>query len=626
MQRQGGKVSHPAADASALADSAHALAQQLNGLHHGSAVPAGSSRSLSVSDAADGSPKPRGVNLDSPPHASSKRSKSPGGRTGVQSAGAEEIADGRRSRSLLVSMSDEFNRSTSEGSMESNREGSVSASSATDRASRPSSKSETGKHHLKNGDQMVLRQLSNRGGSGSIKSLEEDMKRTDHASCAFRTLRAVVGNPHWEGFFAVLVFLNTLIMLGREELLGIQEGARLGIYEVYGSEDFMQSWGYQAKHVMLVVEVIFAVLFTIEIGFTFTYDLWTLKLGARCQFRAPFWRQPLEIVDACVIWISNLILLSDMGGPLAKLKFLRILRLLRLLRLIRLVRRFHFLDSLHLMTTALAGSFGSLCFSAMLLFVILTVFAMLFTTSVRWQYFHDESTLSDETKTQLFLYFGTYSRSMLSMFELALANWPQICRFLMEEVHESFGIFCMFYKWSVGVAAIAVINGVFMQEIFSVAANDEFIMVRARMRQSRQHSEAITRLFKMADQDGSGTLSKEELAYVLGKPAIRTWLEAMELRCADANMIFELISDGRDEVSIEAFIQGIGRLKGPARNIDVVSVLDILKKHQDENTRRQEKVMKRQMTIFAEAASAMRPQRSSSSSRSNSPEGSQIHV
>merc|ERR1711920_304311 len=112
-------------------------------------------------------------------------------------------------------------------------------------------------------------------------------------------------------------------------------------------------------------------------------------------------------------------------------------------------------------------------------------------------------------------YFGTYTRSMLSMFELTLANWPIICRFLVDEIHEVLGVFCVLYKLSIGFALIGVINGVFIQESFSVATNDEFIMVRKRMRQMKQHAERITRLFQLADENGDGMLSKDELEDML---------------------------------------------------------------------------------------------------------------
>mmetsp|Transcript_95223 Transcript_95223/g.255672 ORF Transcript_95223/g.255672 Transcript_95223/m.255672 type:complete len:85 (+) Transcript_95223:1-255(+) len=45
-------------------------------------------------------------------------------------------------------------------------------------------------------------------------------------------------------------------------------------------------------------------------------------------------------------------------------------------------------------------------------------------------------------------------------------------------------------------------------------------------------------------------------------------------------MLFTLIAGDGNEVTIDQFVAGIGRLKGFARNIDVIAVLDILQQHQ----------------------------------------------
>lgn len=36
----------------------------------------------------------------------------------------------------------------------------------------------------------------------------------------------------------------------------------------------------------------------------------------------------------------------------------------------------------------------------------------------------------------VYTYFGTFSRSLLTMFEITLANWPPVCRALTENVTE----------------------------------------------------------------------------------------------------------------------------------------------------------------------------------------------
>jgi len=226
------------------------------------------------------------------------------------------------------------------------------------------------------------------------------------------------------------------------------------------------------------------------------------------------------------------------------------------------------------MTTAIKGSLGALMFSSMLLITILTLFAMVLTNVLRAAYLGENSPLEPEKQQELFRYFGTYSRSMLSMFELALANWPTVTRFMVEELHECFGPICVVWKLSIGFAVVGVINGVFIRETFSVAESDEFIMIRSRMRQVLQHKDRMRRLFQLADRDKDGVLGHEEFRRVFEKPAIKAWLEAMDLRCDDADTLFALIAGSMDGViSEEELIRGIAQLKGPARNVDLLTLV-----------------------------------------------------
>mmetsp|Transcript_53712 Transcript_53712/g.143146 ORF Transcript_53712/g.143146 Transcript_53712/m.143146 type:complete len:174 (+) Transcript_53712:1-522(+) len=163
---------------------------------------------------------------------------------------------------------------------------------------------------------------------------------------------------------------------------------------------------------------------------------------------------------------------------------------------------------------------------------------------------------------------------MLSMFELALANWPTLTRFMVEELHECFGPICVLWKLSIGFAVVGVINGVFIKETFSVAESDEFIMIRSRMRQIVQHKERMRRLFQLADKNKDGVLGREQFRRVFEKPTIKAWLEAMDLRCDNADTLFALIAGSMDGVISEGeLITGIAKLKGPARNVDLLTLV-----------------------------------------------------
>merc|ERR1712060_806088 len=86
----------------------------------------------------------------------------------------------------------------------------------------------------------------------------------------------------------------------------------------------------------------------------------------------------------------------------------------------------------------------------------------------------------------------------------------------------------------------------------------------------------MSKLFNKADEDGSGSLSRDELRKILTDKKVKTWLAAMDLEVDDSNLLFDFISSSPDpeaELKLEELIDGISRLRGPARSIDVVALM-----------------------------------------------------
>merc|ERR1712078_260290 len=104
------------------------------------------------------------------------------------------------------------------------------------------------------------------------------------------------------------------------------------------------------------------------------------------------------------------------------------------------------------------GSLSALGWAIVLLAVIQMILALVITGLLFETYFLDESQPAYERR-QVFEYFGTFTRAMLSMFEMTLANWPPICRLLSEQVSEYFVAFCLLHKLTVGFAVVGIING-----------------------------------------------------------------------------------------------------------------------------------------------------------------------
>merc|ERR1719498_1449333 len=164
--------------------------------------------------------------------------------------------------------------------------------------------------------------------------------------------------------------------------------------------------------------------------------------------------------------------------------------------------------------------------------------ALFLTQTLHATYFSDvyASTLSGadlEKHRKLFEYFGSFTRCLLSMFELTLANWPPVTRLLSEEVSEWFMILCLIHKITIGFAVIGVINGVILQETFKVAQTDDMVMVRQKKRATAILRKKMTLLFEALDNSGDGELDYEEFATISEIPEVKTWLAAMEIETED---------------------------------------------------------------------------------------------
>jgi len=178
-----------------------------------------------------------------------------------------------------------------------------------------------------------------------------------------------------------------------------------------------------------------------------------------------------------------------------------------------------------------------------------------------------------EMKRKLYEYFGSFTRCLLSMFELTLANWPPVTRLLAEEVSEWFMIVCVAHKLTIGFAVIGVINGVILQETFKIAATDDMLMVRQKKRSTDMFRKKMTALFQALEHSDDGELDFAEFQIIAHVPEVKAWLSAMDIETDDLETLFMLIdADGSGTVPCEELISRIPRVKGPARSLDLLAL------------------------------------------------------
>eukprot|EP00439_Symbiodinium_sp_Y106_P069598 s695_g12.t1 len=360
-------------------------------------------------------------------------------------------------------------------------------------------------------------------------------------------LQRIVRHPAIDCTMSFLIVCNAMVFAFEAQYRGFEMAEALGFKRDEISVTAHELWP-GAEDVFPVIEMFFGVIFTIEV---------VLRLYAeRLHFFAEGWN-----------WLDATVVLVWLFGKIWRTlpvnsQILRLGRLFRLLRMLRLVRRMKEFDALFLMTTAIRSSFMVLGWTIALLFVCQMLFALIVQQFLYGFYFDENADAAGkEAQLRVFEYFGTFTRALLSLFEMTLANWPPVC---------------LFHKLTMGFAVVGVINGVLMQETFKVAHMDDTVMVREKQRAMRTHVSKMSALFHDADTSGDGRLDIEEFKTILQHYEVKIWLAAMDLDVSDVEELFDMLDTGGDgRLSAEELVNGVSRLRGAARAMDMKRIAQV---------------------------------------------------
>mmetsp|Transcript_32072 Transcript_32072/g.69247 ORF Transcript_32072/g.69247 Transcript_32072/m.69247 type:complete len:126 (+) Transcript_32072:1419-1796(+) len=86
----------------------------------------------------------------------------------------------------------------------------------------------------------------------------------------------------------------------------------------------------------------------------------------------------------------------------------------------------------------------------------------------------------------------------------------------------------------------------------------------------RSQLRALKGVFIEIDDDGSETITSNELEAAMNKPALMHQMESMDISTRDLRTLFRIMdSDGSGEISFEEFIDGCMHLQGTAQSLQV---------------------------------------------------------
>lgn len=300
-------------------------------------------------------------------------------------------------------------------------------------------------------------------------------------------------------------------------------------------------------------DIIFASVFVIDVGLRII--LLHLKFWKN-------WVNYLDILVTAVSLVEIIIWLLPLDAA-----FFRLVRFGKLARTLRMVTMTSILSSLQLLTKCLGASIDMLFWTFCLLTFMQCVAGLAVNTLCR-NYLHDESH-DLEIRKQIFQYYGTFTRSLLTMFEVLFANWGPPCRLLVDNVSEWFSLFFLMYRCVIGFAVLNVVSAVFVQQTMKMANSDEELAFRQKEKETASYARKVRKLFQHMDDSGDGALNVEEFAKLVSSPKLNFWMSQLELEYHDLLSLFEFMDNGDGQITLTEFIEGSTRLRGSAKALDV---------------------------------------------------------
>eukprot|EP00931_Biecheleriopsis_adriatica_P010283 TRINITY_DN11136_c0_g1_i2.p1 TRINITY_DN11136_c0_g1~~TRINITY_DN11136_c0_g1_i2.p1 ORF type:complete len:594 (-),score=106.09 TRINITY_DN11136_c0_g1_i2:162-1943(-) len=314
--------------------------------------------------------------------------------------------------------------------------------------------------------------------------------------------------------------------------------------------------------VLLLVDYAFMGVYILELFIR----LAVLRLKFFCQGHQVEWANMFDMV---VVILSCVQAASQHRTSVEVLRLIRPLKMVRVLRCIRVMVLF---QPLRILATSLIASISALCWSMVLLVIFMTLGGLIL-TSLLQDFILDEA-LDHDTRLWLDENYGTSVRSVWTMFQATLSGgWPNYAVPMVQNVNFWFVGFWLIYVIVVIFAVIRVISALFLKETLSAASSDAYVQMQNNMKQSEQFASRIRSVFHQADVSGDGYVSRDEFTAVLQTPLMQQYLKLLEVDIHEANDAFDLLDDGDNMVSYEEFLQGVVRMKGHARSLEVVAVL-----------------------------------------------------
>ncbi|CAE7227049.1 CAC [Symbiodinium natans] len=270
---------------------------------------------------------------------------------------------------------------------------------------------------------------------------------------------------------------------------------------------------------------------------------------------------------------------SESVADVSGLRAFRIIRITRIVKAVRLMRIFRFVMALRMLVSSIVNTLKSLFWALVLLALIVYVFGVVFAQATNDYLKDPETEMPEVYRDSLKVRFGTVLDSMLSLF-MSITDGISYVELLMPVSYmSSVWVFVfLFYVSFTYFAVLNVVTGVFCHSAIESAQNDHAAVVQNILENKETHMRKLRQLFTKFNADGNAeleaTITFPMFEEKIGTEAVREYFESLSLDVWDAWSFFKLLDlDEGGAVSVDEFLMGCLRFRGPARAMDVGKLL-----------------------------------------------------
>ena len=255
------------------------------------------------------------------------------------------------------------------------------------------------------------------------------------------------------------------------------------------------------------LELFIVVAFFVELFFRVAARGWGFFFGK-------YWKG--NLFDTLVTFSA----LFDLTVAGVNLSFGRMLRLFKLFSTMRTFRHMNIGIKLRTMVIAITSSLPSLLWASVLLGLTTFVFACIVVQGAAM--YVDGALVGDQNVAYLESNLNSVPLAFVTLWACVSGgiSWLELER-VLRRMHFSLGLILVVYVCVMLLALLNIVTGIFVNDSIETAQMDRKIQTRRHDVQDSKHMEMLEEIFRELDENGSGSLDKDEFKQYLLNPRVR---------------------------------------------------------------------------------------------------------